>query len=95
MRLSFKREADSGAEQISLERCFRSASSSCPDSAVVVVFPDVALSCSAANVGGSPQSTPEGIRTLIKELMCCNYRSLSLMFFHSLSFSPCSVQSLK
>lgn len=42
MRLSFKREADSGAEQISLERCFRSASS-CPDSAVVVVFPDVAL----------------------------------------------------
>lgn len=42
MRLSFKREADSGAEQISLERSSRSASS-CPDSAVVVVFPDVAL----------------------------------------------------
>lgn len=43
MRLSFKREADSGAEQISLERSSHSASS-CPDSAVVVVvFPDVAL----------------------------------------------------
>lgn len=41
MRLSFKREADSGAEQISLERS--SHTSSCPDSAIVVVFPDVAL----------------------------------------------------